>query len=401
MLQKSAENDSQEKSCGDKVDEIYGEGSHSEKREEAGFILQLSITGRCNLRCTHCYDDAEDHQDMPVESCENILDQFFALCCLWKRTPVIWLTGGEPTLHPQFWHILDYIKIHSDLINAHSLVAVLSNGINFTEEFVKRLEEHPLDIYVQISLDGARAETHDAIRGKGSFEKAVAALELLTPTAIETHIHFVVHRDNYDDAFTMPDVAKALGADVLTVTRLVPWGRGGKLYEKMLSPEQVKNLFKSLSDDLDEIMDADDSPGALISRARCDWPIIYPDPSTPEASTKNGFRCGVGRSYINVQENGDVYPCRRMPIKIGNVFEEDLMTIWQHPLLWKFRRKHRFVQGKCQECFFNVEAPRICSGGASCIAYAVYNDPFQPDPQCPVDPSQAPAGTDRENHVLH
>ncbi|MGC1119717.1 MAG: radical SAM protein [Candidatus Methanofastidiosia archaeon] len=374
---------------------------HSRTREDTVFIMQLSVTGRCNLRCTHCYDDTEDHQDMPVENCEEVLDQFFALCCQWRRSPVIWLTGGEPTLHPHFWHILDYIKIHSDLTDVHSVVAVLSNGINFTDEFVKRLEEHPLHIYVQISLDGARAETHDAIRGKGSFDKAVGALKLLKPTAVETHIHFVVHKDNYEDAFTMPDLARVLGANVLTVTRLVPWGRGKELYEKMLTSEQVKNLFKNLSDDLDEIMAADSSPETLISRARCDWPVIYPDPSTPEASTKNGFKCGVGLSYINIQENGDVYPCRRMPIKIGNVFEEDLITIWQHPLLWKFRRKHRFVKGKCEQCFFNVKAPSICSGGASCIAYACGKDPFQPDPQCPVNPSEGPAGVEKETHTIH
>jgi len=354
------------------------------------FIVQFEITSKCNLRCKHCYDDTEQHVHMPFDQITTVLDKFFTFCTMYSRYPVIWLTGGEPTIHPQFWDVLDFIIDKETDIGCS--VAVLSNGVNFTSDFVQRLEQHPLKISVQISLDGANAQTHDHIRGKGNFDKAVNALHLLRSTSIETHIHFVVHKGNYDDGFKMTDVATELKADVLTVTRLVPWGRGKELYEKMLTPEQVQTLFRKLSDDFDMISSTRTPPRPHIARDRCDWPITYDDPKTPEAFTKNGSRCGAARSYINIMQTGNVYPCRRMPVKIGNILEEGLITIWQHPLMWKLRQKHRYMQGKCQNCYFNVTVPQICSGGASCIAYACYNDPFQPDPQCNINPSESPAG---------
>jgi radical SAM protein with 4Fe4S-binding SPASM domain len=343
------------------------------------FTLQMSITSKCNLQCLHCYDDAKEHVHMPVDQCIAVLDTFFAFCNKWNRFPRIWITGGEPTIHPFFWDILDYIQ---EKVGQDCFVTILSNGTTITEEFVKKVKMYSMRIDVQVSVDGACAKVHDSIRGKGTFEKAVTALKIMESTDIITHLHFVVHKDNYKDGFFMTDLAKQLGVNVLTVTRLVPWGRGKELYEKMLTPEQVQRLYKKLSDDYDEIVSVGYPPNLHIARDRCDWPIIYVDPATEEAFTKNGHKCGAAQSYINVMENGDVYPCRRLPIVVGNIFKEDFIKIWQHPFMWKLRQKHEYMKGKCKDCYFCAEAPHVCSGGATCIAYACYKDPFQPDPQC-------------------
>ncbi len=355
------------------------------------FILQFGITSTCNLRCRHCYDDTEEHVHMPFDQCVTVLDKFFAFCRRYDRFPLIWLTGGEPTIHPHFWDILTFIKDEIKDSTGGGVV-VLSNGFNADQSSVEQLADYPIVRGVQISVDGACAETHDTIRGKGSFARAAHALRLLEPTPLHSAMHFVVHKDNYQDAFKMTDLAREWGVDTLVITRLVPWGRGQELYKKMLSPEQVQKLYRKLDADQDALLSESSPPKPNIARERCDWPVIYFDPSTPESLTRNGLRCGTGSNYINVMENGDVYPCRRMPIRIGNILEEELIDIWQHPLLWKLREKSKFMQGKCNNCFFCVKAPHICSGGASCIAYAVYRDPFQPDPQCGINPLNSPAG---------
>ena len=346
------------------------------------FTLQMSITSKCNLQCLHCYDDGKEQVHMSFNQCITAFDTFFAFCNKWERFPRIWITGGEPTIHPFFWDILDYIQ---EKVGKDCFVTILSNGITITEEFVKKVEAYPMRIDVQVSVDGACAEIHDSIRGEGNFEKAVTALKIMESTPIVTHLHFVVHKDNYEDGFFMTDLANQLGVNVLTVTRLVPWGRGKKLYEKMLTPQQVQRLYRKLSDDYDRLL-ASSQSNLHIARDRCDWPIIYGDPATEEAFTKNGHKCGAAQSYINVMENGDVYPCRRLPIVVGNIFKEDLIKIWQHPFMWKLRQKHEYIKGKCKDCYFCVAAPHVCSGGATCIAYACYKDPFQPDPQCGISP---------------
>ena len=373
------------------VDEQLKKGQNRSQKKRYPFILQFGITSKCNLRCKHCYDAREEHMHMSFDKCITVLDKFFAFCSQWNKVPVIWLSGGEPTLHPHLWEIIDYIRDCED-VGTDSSVTILSNGISITDQFIRNLENYPLRTGVQISIDGACAETHDAIRGEGSFDQALGALQLLRLTPIIAHMHFVVHKQNYADGFKMTELAKAMGVDILTVTRLVPYGRGKELEETMLTPDQVYTLFKKLSDDFDTILSTSNPPKPYIARNRCDWPVIYPDPSTSEAHAKNGSRCTAGLSYINVMENGDVYPCRRLPLTIGNIFKEDFNKIWQHPLLWKLRQKHRFMQGKCQNCYFNVKAYHLCSGGASCIAYACYEDPFQPDPQCNINPQESPAG---------
>lgn len=373
------------------LDEQTGNNQNCPQKKRYPFILQFGITSKCNLKCKHCYDDKKEHMHMSFDDCTTVLDKFFAFCNQWYKSPTIWLSGGEPTIHPYLWEIIDYIRDHKET-HTDCNVTILSNGISITDEFIGKLENYPLRTGVQISVDGACAEIHDAIRGKGSFDRALHALQLLRSTKITTHMHFVAHKQNYADGFKITDLAEKMGVDVLTVTRLVPYGRGKELKENMLSPDEVYTLFKKLSDDFDTILSNSNPPKLYIARNRCDWPVIYADPSISDAHAKNGTRCGAALSYINVMENGDVYPCRRLPITIGNIFKEDFNKIWQHPLLWKLRQKHRFMEGKCQNCYFNVKAYHICSGGASCIAYACYEDPFQPDPQCSINPQESPAG---------
>jgi radical SAM protein with 4Fe4S-binding SPASM domain len=347
------------------------------------FIMQLGITSECNLQCAHCYDDTEEHNHMRVEDCKKVIDTFLKYCSTFKKMPVIWLTGGEPLLHPHFWDILDYIE---EKTSSRCYAAILTNGMAMTEDVVHHLESYSMRMDCQISFDGATPHIHDAVRGKGTFHRALKALQYLSKSKIVTHMHYVVHQNNYEDAFTITDLGRTMGADVLTVTRLVPWGRGKTLQELMLTPQQVLTLYTKLSHDCD-MLSGDQTSNLYIARDRCDWPVIF-GPSHPDALTKNGHRCSAGLSHICVTEEGTVYPCRRMPIPVGNILTEDLVTIWRHPVLWKLRQKHGRVKGKCRNCYFSQKAPTICSGGATCIAYAVCEDLFEPDPQCPYTPQR-------------
>ena len=77
------------------------------------------------------------------------------------------------------------------------------------------------------------------------------------------------------------------------------------------------------------------------------------------------------------------------PIKIGNIHKNSVEEIMNHEFLWKFRKRseNRLLKGKCVGCeFANDKTKRaMCSGGASCISYGYYGDPFMADPQCSID----------------
>lgn len=145
--------------------------------------LELQMTDRCNLKCRHCYLGESSHQDLSVDQIQRILKEFEEIQGL-----RLLLSGGEPLLHPQFW------KINEILRNYAFRSILLSNGTLITRETTKRLRVHE----VQISLDGMK-EGHEALRGVGTFEKTLLAIDQLQEANIRVSIATMIHRKNLSE----------------------------------------------------------------------------------------------------------------------------------------------------------------------------------------------------------
>jgi sulfatase maturation enzyme AslB (radical SAM superfamily) len=146
--------------------------------------LEFQITDRCNLRCRHCYIGDGLHQDLPLEKIFKVLKEFEEIQGL-----RLLLSGGEPLLHPHFW------KINEILREYPFRSILLSNGILITKETSKKLRVHE----VQISLDGTK-EGHESIRGEGTFEKTLQAIDNLRKANIPVSIATMIHRRNLKDS---------------------------------------------------------------------------------------------------------------------------------------------------------------------------------------------------------
>jgi len=142
--------------------------------------LEFQITDRCNLRCRHCYIGDGYHQDLSLERVSKVLKEFEEIQGL-----RLLLSGGEPLLHPHFWEI-------NEILREYPFRSILlSNGTLITEETAKKLCVHE----VQVSLDGMK-EGHESIRGEGTFEKALQAIENLQEANIRVSIATMIHRKN-------------------------------------------------------------------------------------------------------------------------------------------------------------------------------------------------------------
>ena len=108
-----------------------------------------------------------DPRELSTRQCMDIVDEL-------ERMQVFYVNigGGEPTVRPDFWELVDYATAH------HVGVKFSTNGVRITPEVAARLAASDY-VDVQISLDGATAEVNDAVRGPGSFAMAVRALENL------------------------------------------------------------------------------------------------------------------------------------------------------------------------------------------------------------------------------
>ena len=159
--------------------------------------LEFQITDRCNLRCRHCYIGDGSHQDLSIENIFRVLDEFEEIQGL-----RLLLSGGEPLLHPHFW------KINEVLREYPFRSVLLTNGTLITQEVAERLRVHE----VQISLDGMK-EGHESIRGEGTFEKALRAIESLQEAHIRVSIATMIHRGNLKEFDALVDFVRSRGIE--------------------------------------------------------------------------------------------------------------------------------------------------------------------------------------------
>ena len=133
--------------------------------------------------------------------------------------------GGEPTVRPDFWELLDYAVEH------HVGVKFSTNGFRITPERAGKLAATDY-VDVQISLDGATAEVNDAVRGPGTYDAAMRAMGNLQDAGMrDFKMSVVCTRHNIGQLDEFKAIADRYGAQ-LRLTRLRPSGRGADVWER-------------------------------------------------------------------------------------------------------------------------------------------------------------------------
>jgi radical SAM protein with 4Fe4S-binding SPASM domain len=190
--------------------------------------LELNITDRCNLQCSHCYLAASRRGDMPRSLLTKVIEDFARMQGL-----RLLLTGGEPLLHEKFWDLNTKIREYP------FRSVLLSNGTLITQEVAKKLTFHE----VQVSLDGW-GESHDRLRGKGNFLKAVRGIENLRSEGITVSVATMVHAFNLHDFERLEKFLEEIGVSEWSVDVPCVTGRMVEHPEVYLSPEKAAPYLK-------------------------------------------------------------------------------------------------------------------------------------------------------------
>jgi radical SAM protein with 4Fe4S-binding SPASM domain len=331
------------------------------------FVLQWHVTERCNLRCRHCYQEGYAGLELAFADLGSIVEQFKSLLERLEGETApnglqghINVTGGEPFVREDFFDLLRILAENRE----HFSYAILTNGTLIDGTTARKLRAvRPK--FVQISVEGS-GPTNDAVRGRGVLDRAVAALECLRREDVPTVISFTAHGANFRE---FPDVARLaceLGVTRIWADRVVPCGRGAELAGAMLAPEAAREFFEIMQAARDQA--ARNYSRTEVSMGRALQFLV--GGGTP-------YRCVAGEDLVTVQSNGDLCPCRRMPIRVGNVMEAPLSELYYGSDVFRALRLHRVSDG-CGDCRFS----RRCRGGLRCLAYAVTGNPFEPDPGC-------------------
>ena len=322
---------------------------------DAPICLTWELTYACNLACVHCLSSSgkRDPRELSTRQCMDIIDEL-------ERMQVFYVNigGGEPTVRPDFWELVDYATAH------HVGVKFSTNGVRITPEVAARLAASDY-VDVQISLDGATAEVNDAVRGPGSFAMAVRALENLAAAGFkDAKISVVCTRENIGQLDEFKALADRYGA-TLRLTRLRPSGRGADVWDELHPlPEQQRELYDWLMAHGEDVLTGDSF-----------FHLAAFGESLPGLNL-----CGAGRVVCLIDPVGDVYAC---PFAIhdnfhaGNLLEGGFQQVWQTSPLFQELRSPQ-TGGACASCqFFDS-----CRGGCMAAKFFTGLPLDGPDPEC-------------------
>ncbi|MEW6088764.1 MAG: GeoRSP system radical SAM/SPASM protein [bacterium] len=328
------------------------------KIPDAPLLVNWSLSNNCNFNCKHCYSRLEKYEELPAGQNKEIVKKLVAAKVYFAN-----FGGGEPFLKKDIFDIALFARENG----LH--ISVSTNGFLVDGEIVDKIKNSRIS-KVEVSLDSARERDHDNFRNKkGSFKKAVFAIELLRKNNIETAVSSVISRMNYREFGELIDLARKLGIKKITFHNYKCSGQGLKNRGELdLTPREWMGFYRDVLIKKKEISDItislDDPVICLLKEFGGRDKTIVP-----------GSSCG--KLSLAIKPNGDITPCGFMPVSIGNILKDDFKDIWKNsPVLLKLRNKE--AKGKCVSC----ENYEECLGGCSARAYAVSGDFNQPDPHC-------------------
>ncbi len=333
------------------------------------FAIQWHITDVCDQRCKHCYIFSEGHLGL-ISARPNELKRVYAeikaFCEQIGRTPYIYLTGGDPILHPNFWELLEDCKADD------TRLCIMGNPFHLTEENCARMKDCGCVKY-QLSLDGME-RTHDAFRKPGSFRATIEAIQTIRRSGMWCAVMSTVSKANMAEIPALIDLVSELGVDVFAFGRYCPTSRD-KAYDADIHIEP--SAYRAFLETCWERFAAHRGCGTTFQLKDHLWALFLYEKGllTPPKTDKVTDGCNCGRNHITILPNGDVYACRRMESEIGNVLQEDLYSIWQSAKTERYRQYEKFV--KCAKC----ELKNVCRG-CPAVAYGYTGNMYAADPQC-------------------
>ena len=328
------------------------------------FYIQWHITNFCNLRCKHCYqDDFSKRNDLDWSGLKKVSDNVLFTLTEWDQTACLHLTGGEPLLKPELFPLLNDLDQQSMVEE----LGIITNGLLIDRDLTERLSEFSKLKKIKVSLDGADIETNDSIRQKGTFEKVMQNLSLIKKEKrFEIFLMFTVMKKNFKGLPSLFKLCQDLGIDGLIIERFIPLGRGKEIMNEVLSQEEWKEMIGML---LDFFPPDGEEPSLLPYQA-------FQVDLNGEEPELLGAPCVIGVDGLCIMPDGNVLPCRRFPISIGNLLNQSLREIWEKSeLLEKLRRKES-LKGKCGGC--KIDGCRGCRS----LALALTGDYLSEDPHC-------------------
>ena len=327
-------------------------------------LLVKPASGDCNLECTYCfyrckvglYPDTRVHRMSP-EVLEQMVVQYLAMA---PQANFCW-QGGEPTLMG-----LDFFKTAVELMKRHGRNGqavsncLQTNGVLLDDAWAAFLIEYRF--LLGLSLDGPR-EFHDRYRrtvdGRGSYDRVMAAVDLLRAHQVEFNILVVIEPHNVTEPETLYDFFVSHDLRFLQfIPCIEPDATGRHPAEFSVTPEQYATFLERLFDRW-----YNGGYPEVSIRDFDEWLSVYM--GHPAQTCMFRATCG---DYVVVEHNGDIYACDfqvEPQWRYGNIMEQPLEQIIRTPAADRFLALKPGLGDACRQCPW----VRLCHGG--CVRHRV------------------------------
>ncbi len=324
------------------------------------FILQWHLGEQCNLKCLHCYQENHKYVNLSYDKLLNIYNQYKELLNKLHMLGHINITGGEPLCNPHLFKILDLIKKDSDLIS----FSILTNGTLITNDVAKKIKSYN-PYYVQVSLEGGK-KTNDYIRGSGTYEKIAEGIKYLRDEDIFTSISFTATKLNYKEFPKVVKYGVKHNVNNIWSDRYIPLGDSIDK-DLMMNYDETREYLNIMNEERNKLKKKKNNHTTISMYRALQF----------QMTNDFAYGCTAGDTLLTVMENGDLVPCRRMPIVIGNLLNDNMYDLYMNNKILKELRKN-IVPDDCKDC----EHSEICHGGLKCLTYALYKDLNHKDVGC-------------------
>ncbi len=326
-------------------------------------IYSLELTPVCNNNCAGCsniFAQNRPGSSLAFPQWQALLD------IIAPHARTLKITGGEPTLHPQF---------------AEIIASISQRGIPFTlftnarwkdpDALITLMSGTPSCKGLLISLHGRDAAAHEMFTGaRGSFHETVTNIQRATESHLLVAASVVLTRYNAAHLESLVEFALDLGVEQVVFNRY--------LGEPLPAIEPVEA----------ELLQAIKVIEKMIAQGA---PVRYGNPLPQCFAFNSSTGCAAGLAYCTIDPWGNLRPCNHSPSIAGNVFEQSLSDLWQSETMQRWRAITVAECGTCRD-------HGICGGGCKAMAELrhIHCDPLNkraviPDsPRSQFDPARRP-----------
>jgi radical SAM protein with 4Fe4S-binding SPASM domain len=289
---------------------------------------------------------------MPLNTAKNIIKQGVEL----GLKSIVYLGGGEPTLYPYFWDLIEYMYINS------VIPVIFTNGLLIDDYYAQKLKD--LGASVIVKFDGYES-TQNILTGPGSFKKIRNALD----TFIKYGFNELID-GRYTRLGAAPCMCQQNYSELPVMWKFL---RENNIFPDFERATTIGNATNKMSLNNDEVYDI------LEKFKQIDIELGLNDKWDVPYTSLPAHNCHIFLSGCHITADEMISLCPELP-PIANLKDRSLKEILNSEPFNKTRYIENHIEGECKECDYLDK----CFGGCRSKAFYDSNSLYSSDPFCPI-----------------